>query len=101
MRPRPSWQKKRKLGHPVPRGDHRTPPQHRKNSTHKLILCLWSAGGDEVTRIDAYGAPGSAPPFCVHGRLRYDQHGAPTKTAFAHIVHYRTTTVVRRVRVLS
>jgi hypothetical protein len=95
MKPRPSWQKKRRLGHALPKLDHRVAPKH--GPSHKMILCLWTAGGQEVTRITAYGAVETAPPFCVHDGSRYEKMDPATRAGYAHIVHYQTRVIAHRV----
>lgn len=78
----------------MPRHESGPPPSR---SHQKLILCLWSAGGEEVARIEAFGAVATAPTFCVHEKARYEKMDPPTRAGAAHIVHYQTRTLVRRV----
>lgn len=91
---RPSWQKQKKAGHRRPRQDRPTRPVER--SYRKLILCLWSANGEPVTRIEAFGSATSAPPVCLHEQIRYDK--VPNQhDDYAKIVHYQTRTLVSKV----
>lgn len=82
------------------RGDHRQP---RAQATHgprlsiaskKLTLCLWSAGGALVRRVDAFGPIAKAPSFSVWEGLRYDRMNAQPSTF--GIVHYRASVIERK-----
>jgi hypothetical protein len=62
--------------------------------SRKLTLCLWSAGGELVRRVDAFGPTSRAPTFSLWDGVRYDR--LTTQPATHGIVHYRAAVIERK-----
>jgi hypothetical protein len=77
----------------MPRAIKRT-PNRRACESRKLTLCLWSAGGELVRRVDAFGHVSKAPSFSMWGGQRYDRMMQQPSTH--GIVHYRAAVIERK-----
>jgi hypothetical protein len=60
----------RRPEHRMPRSVKRT-RNPRACESRKLTLCLWSAGGELVRRVDAFGSTNKAPTFSMWDGVRY------------------------------
>lgn len=62
--------------------------------SRKLTLCLWSASGELVRRVDAFGSTSTAPTFSMWDGVRFDRMSAQPATH--GIVHYRAVMIERK-----